>query len=563
MKKRLPDPLATILLLGTVLFLLAPPMPLLAQESRRSDSEKTSRPERTERSRTTSREREVESRSSRGDSDSTPARSTPAARPDNPAPSRDARRAEPARRTDDDSRSRAGTSESTRTEGDDRGRVRVITRGDRSNTGSSATSRERQDRSSADRDATGDRSRNDRGAGVLDGDRGRAGTGGRQIDSNNRGAGGEADRDRGDDGRDRGRDSDGDSNPRDGDRDGRDRDGRDHDRDRDRDRDRDGRDWDGRDWDRDRDRNYRDRDRDHRDRDRRHDGGPIIIDRHPHNNHWGRPRIDVDIHWPWVHRHQRKWSPRYRYRQVVFVDAGWSGSHRESRLDLRTYYRHRVIDASPRRAVVDIQIDRIEVYEDGYFIGEVRHIPDELARIRAVVDRRYGVEFNRDVFLLGDPYAGFEMISTRSYDGFVLNKYQRSHGVRVGALDLRRERVVPVRRSKFFDPHDFSGFVPMNLLPEDAGWLIDYGYDSYSGHYWGDDDRYYYGFSDADDYTRFGDDRAYYSQTDPRGATTAREEAARLTPERQALSRTFDETYETQGGATIRLKRESFIERIE
>ena len=594
MKQRLPDPLPTILLLGIFLFLLAPPTPLLAQESRRSDASKTTRPERTERSRTTSREREVESRSSRADSDKAPARRAPAVRADDPAPSRGSRRVEPARRPGGDSRSPAATSERSRQDGANRGRVRVITGGDRGDSERTRTGGERPGRDAASRERTTDRGGTDRGAGVLDArgrastgggetvgsrdgggasDRGRNGggqdddrgdrdRGGREEGSSGDGRGDERDRDRGDN-RDRdgaGRDWDG----RDGDRDraGRDWDGRDGDRDRDgrswddRDGDR-GREWDGRDRDRDR------RDRDYRDGDRRHDGGPIIIDRYPRNNHWGRPRIHVDIQWPWVYRHQRKWSPRYRYRQTVFVDVGWSGSHRESRLDLRTYYRHRVIDASPRRAVVDIQIDHIEIYEDGYFIGEVRHIPDELARIRAVVDRRRGVEFDRDVFLLGDPYAGFEMISTRSYDGFVLNKYRRSHGVRVGALDLRRERVVPVRRSKFFDPYDFSGFVPMDLLPQDAGWLIDYGYDSYSGHYWGDDDRYYYGFSDTDDYTRFDDDRAYYSQTDPRGATTGRDEADRVTPERQALSRTLDETYETQTGATIRLKRESFIERIE
>lgn len=221
-------------------------------------------------------------------------------------------------------------------------------------------------------------------------------------------------------------------------------------------------------------------------------------------------------------------------------------------------------DASARQAVVDIEIDRIEIYENGFFVGEVQRIPDELARMRAVVDRRHGVRFDRDIFLLGDPYAGFEMISTRHYDGFVLDKYRRSHGVRVGALDLRRERVVPLRRSRFFDPRDFSGFVPINLLPEDAGWLVDYGYDSYSGHYWGDDDRYYYGFSDLDDYARFGGDRATYTETEPRGSTTGREARSnRLTPERQALEQSVDRTFETDDGAKIRLKRESSIERVE
>ena len=249
---------------------------------------------------------------------------------------------------------------------------------------------------------------------------------------------------------------------------------------------------------------------------------------------------------------------------MVYSEVGWGRNRRESRLDLRTYYRHRVRDASALRAVIDIEIDRIEIFEDGFFVGEVRSIPGDLARMRAVVDRRNGIRFDRDVFLLGDPYNGFEIISTRHYDGFILNKYRESHGIRAGALDLRRERVVPLRRSRFFDPRDFSGFVPINLLPEDAGWLIDYGYDSYSGHYWGDDDRYYYGFSDLNDYARPGGGGVSYSQTEPRESTTGREShSSRLTPERQALERSLDRTFETETGARIRLKSESSIERVD
>ncbi len=321
--------------------------------------------------------------------------------------------------------------------------------------------------------------------------------------------------------------------------------------------------------------------------DRRVHDGRIIIDRRPPAHARARPHIFIDIAWPWIHRHERRWSPRYRYRQMVHVDAGWGPHRRESRLELRTYYRHRVRNASSRRARIDVFIERIEIFEDGFFIGDVNHIPDRLARTSASVDRSGRVLFDRDLFLLGDPDAGFELISTRHYDGFILNKYKASHGVRAGVLDLRRQRVVPVNRSRFFDPRSFDGFVPINLLPDDPAWIIDYGHTSYSGVHWGNDARYYYGFDDVDVYSGARGSQTSYSQVEPRGATAGRgtvprvhvsenaraetsgraenssTQPIRVTPERQALERADERTYETENGARIQMSRETSIERID
>ena len=249
-----------------------------------------------------------------------------------------------------------------------------------------------------------------------------------------------------------------------------------------------------------------------------------------------RPYIHIDIDWPWEHRRQRGWAPRYQYRQVVFFEAGWGRHHRDARIDVRTDYRHRVRSANRRRAVVDIYVDRIALYEDGYFLGAVDRIPERLGRIRAVIHRNGRVEFDRDVFLVGDPYAGFELIATRHYDRFLLDAYRRGHDLRVGVLDLRRGRVEPVRRSRLFDPYDFDGFVPISLLPEDDGWLCDYGYGSVTAHYYGDDAGSYYG--------RPGGTLSYRSDVRP-------------------LHHAGDQTFRTSGGAEIRLKRDVEITRIE
>lgn len=239
----------------------------------------------------------------------------------------------------------------------------------------------------------------------------------------------------------------------------------------------------------------------------------------------------------------------YRYRQVVHVDAGWGRRSHRSELDIRTYYRHRVRSASRHRADVDIYIDRIEIFDNGYYLGEVRHIPAELSRVRATMYPGGGARFDRDLFIVGDPYVGFELISTRHYGGFVLNHYHRSHGFRVGVLDLRRERVRPVRRSRLFDPYEFDGFVPISLLPQDEAWIGDYGYGAPSRHWYGDDDVYYYGRPGVD-------------PSEPRGSTSGRSPAYAI-PQTQPLQRSDDETYRTESGAEIRLKRETTLERVE
>lgn len=302
--------------------------------------------------------------------------------------------------------------------------------------------------------------------------------------------------------------------------------------------------------------------RDSRSGDRRDDRGqvnrpPIYVPPHDRAHDrpavrytYRRPVIRVDLDWPWEHRHRRGWAPRYQYRQVVYLKAGWARRHYDARLDVRTYYRHRVRSASPSRAEIDIEIDRIELYEDGYYLGSVDRIPSDLSRIRATVYRNGSVRFDRDVFVVGDPRVGFELVSTRHYGRFVLDAYDRAHGYRAGVLDLRRERVVPVRRSRLFDPYNFNGFVPISLLPDDAGWLFDYGRESLSGYYWGDSESYFYG--------RGGDASGAWAGDHQTLSVNGGPDVV------EPLRRNLDNQFRSdRTGAEVELKREAELKRIE
>jgi hypothetical protein len=262
-------------------------------------------------------------------------------------------------------------------------------------------------------------------------------------------------------------------------------------------------------------------------------------DRRVGNNNRYVRRPHFDVRWPWEYRVVRGWKPKYRFRQVVVVDAGWAKRRHRVNIDVRTFYRHDLRHAGRDRAVVDIFLDRIELYANGRFIGAVDRFPGELDHVRATVYDNGRVLFDRSLFLVGDPRVGFEIISTRAYDGYVLDRYDRSHGYRAGKLDLRRNRVIPIRRSRHFDPYDFNGYAPISLLPEESGWLLDYGFDSLSG----------YRFQDYDDWDDeyYGSDESYY------------DDLQYLEP----LQRNLDNTYRTARGIEVNLSRQIELMRIE
>ena len=283
-----------------------------------------------------------------------------------------------------------------------------------------------------------------------------------------------------------------------------------------------------------------------------------------------RPFIHIDIHWPWEHRYRHGWRPRYQYRQVIYVDAGWGHQHRRrSRVEVQTSYYHELRHASRNKAEVDIYIERIEFYdENGRSLGEVHDIPKRLSRIRATVYRDGHVTFDRNVFIVGDAYAGFEMISTRYYDGFLIDAYRPSHGMRVGVVDLYRRRVVPASYSRHFDPNHFDGYVPVSLLPDDRGWLLDYGDASYSANYYDQDPYYYGGYSDYDqayDDPYYGDDyyeEDYYVDEYDRPHYNVRSTVAEANFDVVPLTKVRDRSYQTAFGANIQLKRETSFVRV-
>lgn len=245
-------------------------------------------------------------------------------------------------------------------------------------------------------------------------------------------------------------------------------------------------------------------------------------------------RIHVHVAWPWEVRYHRHWSPRYRYRQVVIVRSDWGRASRESRIEMETTYRHRVRFANADYAVLDIDVEQIAIYDNGRYLGTVDHIPSHLSNIEATVFRNGDIAFDRDLFLVGDRRAGFEIISTEFDDGFAGQGYRYGDDIRVGRVDLMRGRVRSADYSRLFDPNRWQGFAPISLLPEDEGWLWDFGADAISAAH--DDYDAYYGFGE--------------------GARSAYRSDSALTTENQFR-------YDAAFGASFNVERKAEIRRVE
>ena len=286
----------------------------------------------------------------------------------------------------------------------------------------------------------------------------------------------------------------------------------------------------------------------------------------PVYHHW-RPRVHVDVWWPWTYRYKRHWKPRYKYRQNVYVEVVWGNRQhyrRKVALDLRTRYHHNVVYANSDYAIVEINIDAIEIYQNGRFYGEVDRIPRQLREIEATVYRDGYVEFDREVFLLGDPRSGFEMISTPYYgDGYILDAYEYGHDFKVGRVNLRRGRVDMRRSSRLFDPYNPNGYAPIALLPEDASHLVDFGYESVSYNHNGGDryDPYYGGY--YDDYNDNAyQDNPYYNRYGNNSVTPYAAPQNQRTPF-TAPGLNAEGKIETRHGYDIQFKREGQLERID
>ena len=214
----------------------------------------------------------------------------------------------------------------------------------------------------------------------------------------------------------------------------------------------------------------------------------------------GRAALGFYIHIPFFKSHYRSgYTRRFVYRQRFKSNSHYNGRSYGVELNVHTQLKKKVRNISRDRVKIEFEIERISLFDGNVFLGDVDRIPGNLDEIEAVVHPDGYVEFDKMVHLIGDLDSGFELISTRHYNGSLLSSYENGHRMDVGELDLRDGRVHKVRNSRLFNPYDgYNGLVPISLLPDDEQYGFqylagghDYDHDYYRGNYdYYSNDRY-------------------------------------------------------------------------
>ena len=274
------------------------------------------------------------------------------------------------------------------------------------------------------------------------------------------------------------------------------------------------------------------------------------------------------------------WSPVLRFRQRVRVQSDRSyGYNRESVLDVRTHYRQRLsgpYGGGYTGGQIDLKIERIEVYQDGRYLGYVDayDLPGDFDHVRATRARNGELRLDDDLLLVGEASVGFELIRFDGGGDFY-GSWRRQYDAL--SLDLRRSSARRIGRSRLFDPYDYRGYVPVSIVPD----LQDDFYSSGYGGGYGGQPGY-----DRPDYDRPGtggyegpvQGRSPRAATNGSGEVTpspqARPQAGRApqggtgqsgsvdgrpAPARRPTSRTIT----LPGGQQVQVERETSVEAVE
>jgi len=165
--------------------------------------------------------------------------------------------------------------------------------------------------------------------------------------------------------------------------------------------------------------------------------------------------------------------------------------HPAGALEVRSTFRRKIRSVHRDYVEVEFELDRIGVTAAGRFLGQVDRFPGNLRRVRAKIYSDGFVEFDRMLYVAGNQFTGFELLSTRHCGGDLIGATYGCLDPRSGEIDFYRERVNPTRYSRLLDPAHPGDVVPVALVPDE-----EYLGFQYVVGYRGGSDGYYSGSFD-------------------------------------------------------------------
>ena len=256
----------------------------------------------------------------------------------------------------------------------------------------------------------------------------------------------------------------------------------------------------------------------------------------------------------WYNQHRSSWSHTFVFNQYVTLDGGWS-SRWDSELQVRTTLRQRTNRYS-RNADLEFDIERIQIYENGRYLGEVRSLPYNFSRVKASVSRNGQPRFENMIYLLGSPDEGFELMNS-DFNNSYLSSWFRNRRAQIASIDLRSRRVRTTYRSQFLNDV-YNDYVSIPLVPESDNYGLGYAtsdWDYYdNGGYYNDSYR-----SNSNRNNNYDNDAIY-----GRAASTGENTNATRQDRAPELPRIFKQEQQEEvnaGSQNLRVNRRVEIER--
>lgn len=173
------------------------------------------------------------------------------------------------------------------------------------------------------------------------------------------------------------------------------------------------------------------------------------------------------------------WSPLLRFRQRVRVESDRRYGYGTSVLELRTHYRQRRVGSGARYGErLELQVERLDAYQDGRYLGSVDQydLPERFRRVHATLQESGRLRLEGDLLLVGEAGVGFELIRFDGSDFY--GSWRRQYDALT--LDFARSRARALGWSRLFNPYDYRGYAPVSIVPDvEDDFYGGYGYDGY------------------------------------------------------------------------------------
>ena len=265
-----------------------------------------------------------------------------------------------------------------------------------------------------------------------------------------------------------------------------------------------------------------------------------------HRHHSRGVSIGFYIRIPTVRWHVGH-SRRFAYRQIV-------SGHPAGDVEVVSTVRRKIRSVHREYVDVEFELVRLDLSSAGRFLGTVDRFPGDLRRMRAKIYRDGFVQFDRMLYVVGNDYDGFELLSTRYCGGDLGRASYECLDPKAGEIDFYDERVHSTRYSRLLPLAQTGRSVPVALVPDE-----EYLGFQYMVGYGGSSDGYYSGSFDYSSLSRYDGNGTAFRISAEKGVSGFESAQGGWTDVPGGFAHQSVVSYPGENGVALELQRQSEI----